>query len=394
MVSSYFTGARNRAMQTGRPVGVWLDRLQGMNDACVAMSYAEVPTPYAGDSNSSFVTTTYVGAVPYIAAFTPYDSGGVYPSSDIGWTGTIRIGDMIRFNLQGPYYQIATPQNPNAYDATTGLLQLDPATSPPMGNPAFNLWPLIIPSGTVTSPPNTGLGTVGVRYQIVRAPVKSAAGAMQLPGPIVIDMSFSGFDLPNGMYDPSVSIPAPPGIPTPISPWVWSSSFQPVWPRAGVNMSTVSNNYCPFTNTNRSDVSPVIITFNPSGGIDAVWSWANVPVTVAGYGTNPNPIPIPVTPTTPIHLLVGKRELLPLPNTPPAITNPNDPKFQPYANWQDLTNFWITINPQSGMVTVVENAASTTAMANNGYLNGGFGSFVELMEARQLALQSMRVRGQ
>jgi hypothetical protein len=106
-------------------------------------------------------------------------------------------------------------------------------------------------------------------------------------------------------------------------------------------------------------------------------------------------VPAPVKATTPIHLLVGKRELLPLPSLgPPPNTNPNSSSFQPYANWQDLTNFWVTINPQSGTVTVVENAASTTAINNNGYLNSGYGSFVELMEARQLALQSMRARGQ
>ena len=67
------------------------------------------------------------------------------------------------------------------------------------------------------------------------------------------------------------------------------------------------------------------------------------------------PITSPVKPTTPIHLLVGKRELLPLPSSPPTIINPNDPNFSPYCNWHDLTNFWVSINPQSGMVTTAEN---------------------------------------
>jgi prepilin-type N-terminal cleavage/methylation domain-containing protein len=401
IVSTFFTGARNRAMQSGRPVGVVLERLSGMNDACVSLSYAEVPSPYSGDaSNSTALVQYYVvngSNQPFLAALTPISVGGL--SADVGWMGTVRVGDMVRFNFQGPYFQILTPLNPVAWDPTTGFLLLDPATPPPPGQPAYsNMWPLGIVSGTNTVPPNGGGGTTGFRYQIVRAPMRMAAGALQLPGPTVIDLSFSGFNGGTNLVDTNNNHNAANN--TNISPWVYSYSFQPLWPRVGVTSLATSN--CPFT-TVRDDTSSVIITFNPSGGVDWVWSWPNgySSLTDAAMMTlqlptapQTNPIPAPVKPTTPIHLLVGRRELLPLPASPPPITSPNDPKFQPYANWQDLTNFWVTINPQSGQVTVVENAASTTAINNNGYLNNGFGSFVELMEARQLALQSMRARGQ
>jgi type II secretory pathway pseudopilin PulG len=406
-VGTFITGARNRALQTGRPVGVVLERLQGMNDACVSLSYAEVPPPYSGDASNSTALVQYYNGQAFLAALTPYYSGSVLNSSlDVGWMGAIRIGDMIRFNFQGPYFQILTPLNPASYDFTTGFLTGDPATPPGANPPYYYMWPLGIVPGSNTVPPNSGGGTTGFRYQIVRAPIRMAAGAVQLPGPTVIDLSFSGFNGGSNLVDTGGMQNAAHN--TNISPWVYSYSFQPLWPRVGAPSVATSN--CPFTNPlnsnlPRDDTSSVIITFNPSGGVDWIWCWPN-----GGYSpmTNPantsplpllapqsNPVPAPVKATTPIHLLVGKRELLPLPSLgPPPNTNPNSSSFQPYANWQDLTNFWVTINPQSGTVTVVENAASTTAINNNGYLNSGYGSFVELMEARQLALQSMRARGQ
>jgi Tfp pilus assembly protein FimT len=53
--------------------------------------------------------------------------------------------------------------------------------------------------------------------------------------------------------------------------------------------------------------------------------------------------------TTPIFLLVGKRERVGA--TPIA----NDPAT--WSNWQDLTNLWVVINPQTGLVTSGEMAA-------------------------------------
>jgi hypothetical protein len=119
---------------------------------------------------------------------------------------------------------------------------------------------------------------------------------------------------------------------------------------------------------------------------------------------------MPRKPTTPIHLLIGKRELLPLPASPTQIANPQnpanpydptDPNFKPYCNWQDLTNFWVSINPQSGMVATAENGFApidpnpyypnpnfSSAQNSNGY-----GSYFDLLQARQLAIQSMRMGG-
>jgi hypothetical protein len=225
--------------------------------------------------------------------------------------------------------------------------------------------------------------TSGLPFQIIRAPVKLAAGGIQLPGPTVIDLNFSGFDQGDAIG---------------ISPWVSAYGFQPLWPPAGIDPSTLSQNNCPFyvNNQPHDDFSSVIITFQPSGAIDAVWCWVNSTSVVAPHS---NPIPFPVRPLTPVHLLVGRREVLPLPFSPPAPygpptnTNPNaDPNFKPYLNWQDLGTFWVSINQQTGLVTTVENNA-TTISPNPNVSNAYTGVFSDLMQARQLALESQRMGG-
>src|SRR5271170_6213593 len=55
MVNVFINAARNRAVESGRPSGIWLDRLSNMNEACVSMAYAQVPQPYAGDYSDSML---------------------------------------------------------------------------------------------------------------------------------------------------------------------------------------------------------------------------------------------------------------------------------------------------------------------------------------------------
>ena len=77
-----------------------------------------------------------------------------------------------------------------------------------------------------------------------------------------------------------------------------------------LNASSVDGG--PFFSTSATDVK---ITFLPNGSVDRVYI---------------NDIPFPVTQT--IFLLIGKNEKL-------------------GSNEQDMTNFWVAINPQTGLVT-------------------------------------------
>src|SRR4051794_27315626 len=52
LVSTFISGARSRAIEAGRPVGVMFERLNGLPMAA-QVSYVEIPPPYNGDSLNS-----------------------------------------------------------------------------------------------------------------------------------------------------------------------------------------------------------------------------------------------------------------------------------------------------------------------------------------------------
>ncbi|HVU86627.1 MAG TPA: prepilin-type N-terminal cleavage/methylation domain-containing protein [Pirellulales bacterium] len=408
IVSAMFTGARNRAMQSGRPYAVVLDRMPGLPEACVSLAYAEVPPPYAGDTFSSVAAVfnngsngfiTFLGVPSPMSGPTSPDNPGNVASTDIGWLYTVRVGDLIRFNNQGPYYQLVPNTTAVLNNAAQAYYQPPQSTTlnpaPPLGtytiDPAtanFN-WQLaaVAGSSSANSPPSGFY-----RYQIFRAPMRSAAGGVTLPGSTVIDLNFSGFDQPCQQVSSSN---------TQLFPYGYTYSFQPIWPRPGVTGAAAAT--CPFGSANAStaqDTSSIVIMFAPSGAIDTVWCWDNTSDAACGTLTIPgNPsistysLPIPLKPLTPIHLLIGRRELVPLPTAPATNTNPNDPNFQPYLNWQDLGCLWVSIDHKSGAISTAENSASDTAMQNSTYGNSGYGSYPEIMESRRLAIELQRLGG-
>jgi hypothetical protein len=126
-------------------------------------------------------------------------------------------------------------------------------------------------------------------YQIFRQPVKSANPPLQLPESLVIDLQFSGLDA------------------------------------QGVEFSPI----------NTSDVFPVVVMFTPSGTVERIYG------SVADGG---NVIPTSRPVTAPIHFLLGKRE---------RVNNIDltDRTPEGMSNVCDLENLWISVHPQSGMIT-------------------------------------------
>jgi type II secretory pathway pseudopilin PulG len=391
IVNGFFSGARNRAMQTGRPVGVVLERMQGLPEACITLSYAEVPVPYAGDVLASTVAFGHGGIQGLNPQYdTSVDPPVLVQSNDIGWVGTVKPGDLIKFNYVGYSYRITGAWNiaPDPNDPSKWLPILpDPAgyfTS--AASPGPNCIWTIVPIDSNASVPSGGHPT----YQITRSPIRSAAGSVQLPGTAVIDMTCSGFDIACGRYDPATVPPIGSGSnPMFTSPWVTSFSFQPLWRWSGVASPPLTSNPFPIDG---NDTSTVTITFAPSGAVDRVWCWDN-----RTYAPLENPTPAPFRPTSTIHLMVGRRELVPLPISLPAITDPMATGFQPFLNWQDLGNYWVSINPQSGLVTtneVVQPAVATFTTipaATNVPLQ--YGVYAELWNSRRLAREAHGMGG-
>jgi hypothetical protein len=92
-----------------------------------------------------------------------------------------------------------------------------------------------------------------------------------------------------------------------------------------------------------------VVPFGNSANVEILFA-PNGSVLKAIYSTNASGVI-----TQPLFLLVGKRERVNI----PFVLNNTDPSTM--ANCQDLTNLWVVINPQTGLVTTGEVAAATTA---------------------------------
>jgi type II secretory pathway pseudopilin PulG len=172
LVSSYFSVARSRAIEIGRPVGVMVERFNGQPFGMV-LSQVEVPPPYSGDVVDSQITVD--GTTGEITAFV---------SGDTAWTGLVRYGDLVKLNYKGPPYILASVQGTMTptVDARVGEAITD--------TPGTN-WFL---QTTVLTQPllPPGLATTGVPYQIIRQPTRSSTAPLQLPEGIVVDLVCSG----------------------------------------------------------------------------------------------------------------------------------------------------------------------------------------------------------
>jgi type II secretory pathway pseudopilin PulG len=168
--------------------------------------------------------------------------------------------------------------------------------------------------------PATGLSPA-VPYQIIRQPRKSAASGLQLPARAVIDLEASGRDIPS---------------------------------------ATPEKDYHNYSfSASAGHTEPVIIMYSPTGGIERVYCTylKNEALNEYDYG------PLPVT--APIFLLVGKQERV-----------PSGAAEDTLANWQDLKDLWVTLNPQSGLATIAEVAKGAN-----------------LLESRQIAREGQGVGG-
>lgn len=346
----FINSARNRAMTTGRPMGVWIDRLAGLPEAAVSVSYAQVPDGYSGDyadsgaegflvadtsTNTTYGPRRYVNIIRAGSATSGgYDfwcagqNGSYYPQR------VVRPGDTVRLNYRNTPYRlfldssqgaafwaVALGLNKNNYQDTNYLG--DPWASPNGGyyypinyfnDQGDRVQPFVTPGSSLT--------TYGkpVPYQILRQPIRSAAGSMQLPETVVIDLNFSGDDSKNfyprngPVYGIFTGVTGP-------DPYQ-GNAFYP------------------------TDTTPIIIMFSPSGSVEQVYCrYLQAPTTTGGQyqwiwrGDRQ---------MTVINLLVGSRDNVPVTDTTSNWTT------QLKYNWTMATNIWVAIQPRTGMVTAGE----------------------------------------
>jgi hypothetical protein len=439
MVDVFLSGARNRAAQTGRSVGVVFElNVPGGSSAITAgtvgsataytmpggsqvLSYAEVPPSYTGDFGNSTVNILDTGATVISPAVS-----NIFSNLDVGWLQLVRPGDLIRFGghatlyrvfLGEPYFDVdgngvftpfvdaftdtnsnGTYDSPPAGMIADGYLSAATATQPLIASTFWGMWtytfadPVLAlqymswPVGGVYQPPiNTSFGQNGaVSFEIIRQPVPQTAGKLELPAAAAVDF---GTTLGTSTSD-AVAIPGsgydtlPPPSPLPSPPPSIGASFRPfpIQPLSGQATSPP-----PYT-------SRIMITFAPSGLVDMVYSWDEPTftwnlATVGWQGRQP---------VGPIYLLVGRRDLVGGdPTLLQQVLNGQAPG-QPCFNFQDPSNLWIVINPQTGAVMTTQNAAVNLAQApplGSNQQQALTFWWQQTYQARSLARQSLAMGG-
>lgn len=400
MVSTFINAARNRAIETGRPAGVWIERLPGLREAATTLYYAEVPPVYAGDFLDSSVELFFVNGVP-VSGNGPmngniFNVGSTDPTCKDYWNivvprgrtvfnadawaspnpldqTVVREGDLIQIegsdrkiplktvkmniagatsaSSQGLWWYIYRGRNSDAPDgAYNNYRNLN-------GEWQINWFDRSLPVDwhnlrrTTVTPMNKN--AVGLKYRIYRQPIKLQSGSIKLPDGTCIDLGFSS--ITNGDSNNS-------GL-----------SFHP---RTGIN--TANNTIVPFWGkaSYPQDETPIILVFSPGGHVERLYIRMSEGLTNATGKQNLQWVWGGIEPFGQVHFLIGKIEKI-FPDEYFETTKSAQENFdiQSKKNWLDLENFWVNVNPQTGFIStaVVDevptgtyfNAADRLAGASN-----------------------------
>jgi hypothetical protein len=296
---------------------VWIQRLSADPTATMDLFQCEVPPPYSGDLVGSVaqVRVQTVGGVT---------SATVQFTSDSTWYGLLKPGDFVRFNYRGSLYQLngKSEQDPAGSGTFVDATQEDPVGSGNIvlkeqntlrfqivlvnaADPTFHFPAVAAAAG----------GNWATPYQVIRQPVKTAAPPTQLPAGAVVDLEMSGQNVLSGhMYE--------------LISGLTQAAFR--------DATTTADG-----NANKS--LPIIVTFDRTGALEFLYLRGKA----SGAGPGPSTVQLQqIQLLDAIHFLVGKREKLA--SIVPAAEQPAG------LNWQDQENLWVSINPQTGVVTSAE----------------------------------------
>ena len=305
-VNIYFGSARIRAKEIGRSCGVVIERFDGLPECSMTLRQAEVPPPYAGDLMDSVVrvqdSTATEGSIDRSVMVQV-----LLRANDFS-PGLIRYGDLMQLNHQGPWYTIrddgSFPLDANGYidfSAAGGDVWLDSSLTLVLTD---------APGQTVPWPTEPEGWSQPVPFEILRQPMATAAEPLELPAGTVIDLTVSGTD------DLGV-----------IPQLGWTHAADDDQEHDQDNPGSIS-----------PAMQPVLIMFSPNGSVERVIYHEHDEGAAGHFGHREVPV------VDPIYLLVGKRENVPYDDTDPEST----------PNFRAATSLWITLSPQSGLVSTTE----------------------------------------
>lgn len=413
ILNTFLNAARNRAVESGRPCGVWLERMPGLREACVNVHFAEIPPAYAGDFLDSSIESFVVNGDPatgvsgtmsgqffnwprteaacrdYWNIIVPRSRTTMnvdcWASPDPADQQIVREGDLIQF--EGDDRQIPLKVvKMNIAGATSASSQnlwwyiyrgRNCATNvgPDGGYLGGNVnrhWDgsFIINwfdrsnyvSGdtirvTTWMPMNPNV--TGIRYKIHRQPIKMQAGSIKMPDGVVIDLNFSSMSdgtTTTGTYTAGSTF----------STGGFGSPGCPFHPRRDPGDTT--NNRSPYWGNPiyPQDETPVIIVFSPGGHVERVYCRIK-----DGYTSTAQWPWQGFEPYGMVHFLIGRLErIIPHEQYFMSQTAAENLEIQKKKNWLDLDNLWVNIETQSGFMTTslidnVDPNASFAAQASN-----------------------------
>ncbi len=372
LARQYFETARTRAMATGRPVALFLERASPEGDGSglpvvanhtvTRMSIGEVFPPYTGEVSLATATLwdTPVGA-PTVSTRALTDGfadqarfllAEVVTAFGTSTTpGMASIGDTIEFvgNTQrfviesidfiGGEVAITFFNPSSTYDSllaakiqsgspTDTKFEVGYSGREPTIRTINTLSSMLAPTPLITPTP------IGVEFRIYRKPSKSLVGAITMPRGTCIDLTVSGIGPRSSAWD------------------VDSPFHLTVAPSSTVNGTL-----------KRSSYSRIAVVFNPEGRVNGIYQDNRIVGTgtpeVAAGGSY-----VPFGLSTKLYFMVGRTEqVIPdAPLTAPAVGERGDA----LGNLMDTANTRISINPFTGLiesspVAVVSDATRTAA---------------------------------
>lgn len=339
IVSTYAENCKARAVTTGRPVSLILERASysadgglGSTNMCLRLSMGDVFPAYQGD---------YASASGWLS---DPDGDGVLDALDIPIaeaatlaevTGFVEAQDLIEIGVSRQRYLIReAPTTSTVTDPVSG-------TSIPVVRVKFMLELPRDEGGLPTARgANNALSQQRFPFRIYRKPSKSMAGSVRLPRGTCVDLHMSGLG-PAGRQ--------------------FSSDM----------ISLSSDTYPPDVSTGNWDYGPIYIIFGPTGQAE---TWYRQQRFSDGSTTFARGRPGGL-----IHLLIGRTEQV------------ASPRFDSVAamsaaegslsNIMDAENSWVTINPYTGGITSSSMPAPSAASMSS--------IDARVIEARTLATNAL-----
>lgn len=197
-LNAMFAGAKARAVERGRPFGVWFERTPGNLNQCLEVFLAEIPPPYCGDvadARCSFILDNNGTPSPaddfFRVSFNTAECASLF--AQYGPLVQLNQSFWMKYEFRGRTYTV-TRLPPN--DAALG--------------DDFRL-----AGGPPPVPAN------GARFQLYLPPRKSLAAPIDLLNGIAIDLSFSGLGAQGTEFDaynppPAMAAPTPSPDPNPV----------------------------------------------------------------------------------------------------------------------------------------------------------------------------------